>query len=48
MYRKAMVDLNGGNNKVRYSMIVNYVGGNGFEKIGDRPDLNRLNVRADR
>lgn len=46
MYRKAMVDLNGGNNKVRYSMIVNYVGGNGFEKIGDRPDLNRLNVRG--
>lgn len=27
-------------------MIVNYVGGNGFEKVGDRPDLNRLNVRG--
>lgn len=46
LYRKAMVDLNGGNNKVKYSMIVNYVGGNGFERIGDRPDLNRFNVRG--
>lgn len=46
MYRKAMFDLNGGNNIVKYSMIVNYVGGNGFEKVGDRPDLNRLNVRG--
>ena len=46
MYRKAMIDLNGGNNKVRYSMIASYVGGNGFEKVGDRPDLNRLNVRG--
>lgn len=46
MYRRAMIDLNGGSNKVKYSMIANYVGGNGFEKIGDRPDLNRLNVRG--
>ena len=46
MYRKAMVDLNGGSDKVRYSMIVNYLGGNGFEKVGDRPDLNRINARG--
>lgn len=46
MYRKALVDLNGGSNKVRYSLIANYIGGTGFEKIGDRPDLNRLNVRG--
>lgn len=46
MYRKAVVDLNGGSNKVKYSLIANYVGGNGFEKVGDRPDLNRLNVRG--
>lgn len=46
MYRKAYVDMNGGNDKVRYSMILNYVGGNGFEKIGQQSDMNRLNVRG--
>lgn len=46
MYRKALVDLNGGSNKVRYSLIANYIGGTGFEKVGERPDLNRLNVRG--
>lgn len=46
MYRKAYIDLNGGNNKVKYSMIVNYIGGNGFEKVSERPDLNRINARG--
>lgn len=46
MYRKALVDLNGGNDKVRYSMIVNYIGGNGFEKVGDRQNLDRINARG--
>lgn len=46
MYRKAYVDLNGGGDKVRYSMIVNYLGGNGFEKISERSDMNRLNARG--
>lgn len=46
MYRKAVFDMNGGSDKVRYSMIVNYLGGNGFEKVGERPDLNRLNARG--
>lgn len=46
MYRKAVFDLNGGTDKVRYALVANYVGGNGFEKAGVRPDLNRINVRG--
>lgn len=46
IYRKAMIDLKGGSNKVKYSLVASYLGGNGFEKVGDRPDMNRLNVRG--
>lgn len=46
MYRKAVFDLNGGTDKIRYALVANYVGGNGFEKAGVRPDLNRINIRG--
>lgn len=45
-YRKALFDMNGGTDKTRYALIANYVGGDGLEKVGKRPDLNRLNVRG--
>ena len=46
MYRKAIFEMNGGSGRIKYSLITNYIGGNGFEKVGDRPDLNRFNVRG--
>lgn len=46
LYRKFTLDLNGGNNKVRYSLIANYIGGDSFEKVGDQPNVNRLNIRG--
>lgn len=46
MYRKAIFDLNGGTDKVRYALVASYIGGNGLEKVGDRPDMNRINVRG--
>ncbi len=46
IYRKAVFDLNGGTDRIRYALVANYVGGNGFEQVGKRPDMNRFNVRG--
>lgn len=46
VYRKAVFDLNGGTDRIRYALVANYVGGSGYEKVGKRPDLNRFNVRG--
>lgn len=46
LYRKATVDMIGGSERVRYSLVAGYVGGSGFEAIGQVPDLNRINVRG--
>lgn len=46
MYRKAVFDLNGGTDKVKYALVASYIGGNGLEKVGKRPDMNRINVRG--
>lgn len=45
-YRKAIVEFNGGNDRVRYALVTGYTGGSGLENIGKRSDLNRLNVRG--
>ncbi len=45
-YRRAMVEMNGGNNRSRYAVNVGYVGGAGVEKVGPNSDVNRLNLRA--
>lgn len=46
LYRKAVVEFYGGNNNVKYSLVAGYTGASGLEKIGDRSDLNRFNVRG--
>lgn len=33
MYRKAIFEMNGGSGRIKYSLITNYIGGNGFEKL---------------
>lgn len=43
---KVTVDMAGGNERVRYSVVMNYIGGKGFEKVGKLPSLDRLNVRG--
>lgn len=46
LYRKATVDMAGGNDRIRYSLVAGYIGGSGFEALGELPDLNRLNIRG--
>lgn len=46
MYRKISVEVNGGSNDVQYALILGYTGNGGYEKIGDTPDFNRLNMRG--
>lgn len=46
LYRKATVDMVGGSDRVRYSLVAGYIGGSGFEALGQKPDLNRLNIRG--
>ena len=45
-YRRALLEMIGGNKKARYAVNVGYVGGAGVEKVGPNSDVNRLNVRA--
>lgn len=46
MFRKASLEFAGGNNNVKYAMVAGYIGGNGLEKLGERQNLNRFNVRG--
>lgn len=46
LYRKASVEVNGGNNQVQYALILGYTGNGGYEKVGDTPGFNRLNMRG--
>lgn len=45
-YRKVSFDMIGGSNKVRYALVVGYVGGSGFEDVAYTPQLNRLTLRG--
>ena len=45
-FRKATLELNGGNKKATYAVTVGYTGSAGLEKVGDRSDLNRINARG--
>ncbi|WP_298652245.1 SusC/RagA family TonB-linked outer membrane protein [uncultured Proteiniphilum sp.] len=45
-YRKAILELSGGNEGVQYSLIGGYEGMSGLEKIGDTPQRNRFNARG--
>lgn len=46
MYRKATFDMKGGSDNLKYALVLNYIGGDGFEKVGQRPGLNRINIRG--
>ena len=45
-FRKATLELSGGNARAKYAVTVGYTGSSGLEKVGDRSDLNRVNVRG--
>lgn len=46
MYRKANAEFSGGNRTMQYALFVGYTGGSGIESVGQKTDLNRLNVRG--
>ena len=45
-YRKATVEFIGGSKNMKYAMVAGYTGANGLEKLGERQNLNRLNLRG--
>lgn len=45
-YRKAVLEFFGGNKAIKYALVAGYSGGSGLEKVGQRSDLNKLNVRG--
>ena len=45
-YQNASFDMNGGSEKLKYSVVMNYKRGTGFEKIGQIPALDRFNIRG--
>lgn len=45
-YRKALLELNGGNDGAKYAVTVGYSGNSGLEKVGERSALDRLNARG--
>jgi len=46
IYRKVSMEAYGGNQRFKYSLIGSYMGGSGFEKVGNSSDLNRINLRG--
>lgn len=45
-YQKAAFEYSGGNDLNQYALILGYVGGDGIEKIGNQPNLERFNLRG--
>ncbi len=46
LFNKVNYDLQGGNDRILYSLNANYMGGTGYEAVGERPKLNRINLRG--
>lgn len=46
LYRKISVEVNGGSENVQYALIIGYNGNGGYEKVGETPDFNRMNIRG--
>lgn len=46
LYRKISVEVNGGSENVQYALVLGYNGSDGFEKTGQTPSFDRLNVRG--
>ncbi len=45
-YKKAVLELNGGTNTVRYSVVAGFTGSDGYEKAAAKSTLNRFNLRG--
>lgn len=45
-YRKASLEYSGGNAANQYALILAYAGGSGLEKLGQKPTLDRFNLRG--
>lgn len=45
-YKKAALQYSGGDQKSQYMLVLAYKGGEGLEKIGTTPTLNRFNLRG--
>lgn len=45
-YKKAVIELNGGNNNVKYAVVAGFTNANGYEKAAESTSLNRFNLRA--
>lgn len=46
LFRKASVEVAGGGETVNYALILGYTGNNGYERVGQTPGFDRLNVRG--
>lgn len=44
--KKVNIDYSGGTDKSAYSLIIGYTGAQGFEKIGETPTQDRINIRG--
>jgi TonB-linked SusC/RagA family outer membrane protein len=45
-YRKATIEYSGGDETNQYALVLGYNGGDGLEKIGTKPVLDRINLRG--
>lgn len=45
-YKKAALQYSGGDQKSQYMLVLAYKGGEGLEKVGTTPTLNRFNLRG--
>lgn len=45
-YKKAALQYSGGDQKSQYMLVLAYKGGEGLEKVGKTPTLNRFNLRG--
>lgn len=45
-YRKASLEYSGGDQDNQYALVLGYVGGNGIEKVGKTPNLDRFILRG--
>lgn len=45
-FRKLTTEFSGGNELAQYALVAGYAGADGLQKVGELPDMNRINVRG--
>jgi len=45
-FRKVTIEFSGGNEQTQYSFVAGYTGTDGLQKVGVKPQYNRLNLRG--